>query len=127
MVVGGGAAITHLAASQTLMHDYLFDIAAEGRADRFHQAAAIVLPVARCAIHMFRIQTERAMIPMPSTADRRPDEGLAMTALELFGFRLPARRRPVGPFRPSMRRAAASRARLIIRVVVDPIVPRSSS
>jgi hypothetical protein len=41
---------------------------------------------------MLRIETERAVVPMPAAADRWADEGLAMTALELFGFGFPAGR-----------------------------------
>jgi hypothetical protein len=107
MVVSRRPAIAHLAASQASMHDHLFAIAAEGGANRLHQAAAFVLPVAGCTVDMLRIETERTMIPVPAAADRRTDEGLAMTALELFGFGLPAGRCPIGPLWPAVRWAAA--------------------
>jgi hypothetical protein len=54
-------------------------------------------------IDMLRKETERAMISVPAATDGRTDEGLAMTALELFGFGLPAGRRPVGPLWPMVR------------------------
>jgi len=64
---------------------------------------------------------------VPAATDGRTDEGLAMTALELFGFGLPAGRRPVGPLWPAVRCVAPVQTRLIILFVVDPIVPRSCS
>jgi hypothetical protein len=103
MVVGRRSAIPHLATPKTAMDDHLLAIAAEGGADRFHQTAAFVFPIARRMVDMLRMQAERAMVPMPPAADRRTHKGLAMTALELFGFGLPARRRPVGPLMPAMR------------------------
>jgi len=100
MVVGGRPAVTHIATSQAAMDDHLLAVAAEGGADRLHQAAAFVLPVAWRMIDMLRKETERAMISVPAATDGRTDECLAMTALELFGFGLPAGRRPVGPLWP---------------------------
>jgi hypothetical protein len=107
MVVGGRPAIAHIVTSQAAMHNHLLSIAAEGGADRLHQAAAFILPVAWCMIDMLRKETERAMISVPAATDGRTDEGLAMTALELFGFGLPAGRCPIGPLWPAVRWAAA--------------------
>lgn len=100
MIVGRRAAIAHLATSRALVDDHLFAVAAKGHADRFHQTAAFILAVARCAIDMFRIETERTMVPVPPATDRRSDERFAMTALEFFGFGLAAGWRPVGPLLP---------------------------
>ncbi len=89
IVVSSGPAIAHLAAAQAPVHDYLFPIPFERRANRLHQAAALVLSVARRVIDMPRIEAERAMVALPAATDRRPDEGLAMPAFELFQLGLP--------------------------------------
>lgn len=52
IVVSRHPAIAHLAATQAFMHDHLFPVAPERRANRLHQAAAFVLAVARGVVDM---------------------------------------------------------------------------
>jgi len=121
MVVGGGATIAHLAASQATMHDDLLPITPKCGANRLHQTAAFVLPIAGRVIHMLRMETEWAMIPMPATADRRADEGFATPALEFFGFGLPARWRPVGALVPAVGCVTAACVARVFTIVCNPI------
>lgn len=83
------------------MHDHLLAITAEGRADRFHQTAALVLAVAGRMVDVLRIETERAMVALPAAADRRTDKGFAVPALEFFQFSLSQRRCVVDALLPS--------------------------
>src|SRR5579859_1104425 len=85
------------AAAQAPMHDHMLAVWPLERTDRLHHRAARAGTVARAAsIHMPRIKTERAVIAVMPSTRQRPDEPLAVAALEALLRRMstPAKLRP---------------------------------
>jgi hypothetical protein len=102
VVVGRDPAVALDATAEALVHDDLLAVSPVIGADRLHQTAALTLSVARTlAVDMARVETERAVIAMSTTADRRTDEGPAMPAFELFDSRA-SRVQTLGRWRSSL-------------------------
>lgn len=97
IVVGGDAAIARDLTTKAAMHDHLLAVAPEPRSHRLHQASALAQTIAgRLAVDMARVETQRAVVPVPPTAQRWSHKRPAMTALELLGTGSPVRRRKAG-------------------------------
>jgi len=83
VVIGRDPIRSFLAAAEAAVQDHLLAVAPVEDADRRHQRAAITSAIARHApIDVPGIEAVRTVIAMPTTADRRSDELLAMSALE---------------------------------------------
>jgi len=83
VVVGGDAVEALEAAAETAMYDDMLAIGPLERPNRGHQRAARAGAVAGAPrVHMLRVQAERAVIAVPPATGHRPDEALAVAALE---------------------------------------------
>jgi hypothetical protein len=89
VIVGRYPAMPLDTATQADVNEHLLAVAPEIGAVWRHEAATQTLSIARrLLVDMLRVETKRAMIAMPPATQRRTHKRPAMTALELFRFRL---------------------------------------
>lgn len=85
IIIRRDPAVSDDVAPQTAMNDDLLAIAAKPGRHRSHQATTVAEAVARrLPVDVPRIETERAVIPMPTAAERWPDKSSAVSALEFL-------------------------------------------